>query len=200
MSGKYSDRLIADVYDDCHLLPPAYGEDALAWLVAQTDSPIERQLGAAIWAAATHEPFAVLPSRMWDHSKIAEPASTTSGKLVSEWTLQTSPPSWVVCPQVIVGKHRVDFLIFSSRWNSGRVEFTEVAIECDGRDFHDKHQWQADRDRKRDRALSGEGLHVLRFSGSEIFNDADACVREIREWVDSALERSGWMDIGGSAP
>lgn len=59
---------------------------------------------------------------------------------------------------------RVDFAI-ASREN-GRV-----VVECDGHDYHERTKEQAARDRSRDRALTGLGWRVLRFTGREIVRD-----------------------------
>lgn len=70
----------------------------------------------------------------------------------------------VVAGQVNVGKYRVDLLL-------GRSDcWKKVVIECDGKDFHHLHQWQAERDARRDADLSARGLVVERLSGSDIFN------------------------------
>ncbi|WP_339161742.1 DUF559 domain-containing protein [Siminovitchia sp. FSL W7-1587] len=46
------------------------------------------------------------------------------------------------------------------------------AIECDGHDFHEKTKEQAARDKRRERDLQSAGIHVIRFTGSEIWADA----------------------------
>ncbi len=72
--------------------------------------------------------------------------------------------------QVQIGPHRVDFAIEIPR---------KVVIECDGHAFHEKTKEQAQKDKARDRYLQIEGWAVLRFTGSEIFRNADACVVEV---------------------
>lgn len=53
-----------------------------------------------------------------------------------------------------------------------------VVIECDGHDFHERTKEQAAGDRSRDRAFAKANITVLRFTGSEIFKDAEACARD----------------------
>lgn len=53
-----------------------------------------------------------------------------------------------------------------------------VAIECDGHEFHERTKEQAARDKSRDRALTAAGWKVLRFTGSEIWRDANQCANE----------------------
>ncbi len=64
----------------------------------------------------------------------------------------------------------------------------KLAIEADGHDFHHADKQQVERDCRRDRALVRAGWRVLRFPGSEIHRDADACALEVAgiviEWVD----------------
>lgn len=53
------------------------------------------------------------------------------------------------------------------------------AIECDGHDFHEKTKEQSTHDRKRERELIAEGYTVIRFSGSEIYQDPSKCASEV---------------------
>src|SRR5581483_2866018 len=74
-------------------------------------------------------------------------------------------------PQVKVGPYRVDFLIEQD----GR----RIAVEADGRDYH-----LPDRDRQRDEQLGRLGIDaVLRFTGSEIWRDADACAERVASFL-----------------
>jgi very-short-patch-repair endonuclease len=54
-----------------------------------------------------------------------------------------------------------------------------LIIEADGRAFHAANHHQVARDKKRDRYMAELGLAVMRFTGSEIFADADACAAQI---------------------
>lgn len=60
-----------------------------------------------------------------------------------------------------------------------------VAIECDGHDYHERTKEQARHDRSRDRALQAAGWSVLRFTGSEIHENADACASEVVRFLDN---------------
>lgn len=53
-----------------------------------------------------------------------------------------------------------------------------VVIECDGHDYHERTKEQARKDRGRDRAFQQAGWLVARFTGSEIYADAERCARE----------------------
>ena len=74
-------------------------------------------------------------------------------------------------PIVVDGRSfRLDFAIF--------VFDTRVAIELDGHEFHEKTKEQARKEKSRQRLLTADGWHVLRFTGSEVYGDAQACVFE----------------------
>lgn len=62
-----------------------------------------------------------------------------------------------------------------------RLDFVSGAlcIECDGHEFHEKTKEQAAHDHQLDRRLVRAGWLVLRFTGSEIWHDAAACVDEV---------------------
>lgn len=69
-------------------------------------------------------------------------------------------------------------------------ESVRIIVECDGFQFH-KGKDVFVRDRKRDRALKTHGYEVLRFSGSEIYNDPIAASSELAEYllsIDQASE------------
>jgi very-short-patch-repair endonuclease len=74
-------------------------------------------------------------------------------------------------PQYTIDQYRVDFLV--EKGGKGWV------IELDGHDFHEKTKDQASRDKRRDRFLIGKGYTVLRYTGSEVWANPDACAKEI---------------------
>ncbi|MCB0879402.1 MAG: UvrD-helicase domain-containing protein, partial [Thermoleophilia bacterium] len=82
-------------------------------------------------------------------------------------------------PQVQIGPFIADFVI--------RQGNRRLVVEADGKDFHD-----ADRDAQRDESLTRHhGVErVLRFTGSQIWRDADACVRAIENVLDEASPRT----------
>lgn len=70
------------------------------------------------------------------------------------------------------GRYKLDFALWSEKsWR--------VAVECDGHEFHEKTKEQAARDRTRERDLVFEGWTVLRFTGSEIYRDAQRCAQDV---------------------
>lgn len=77
-----------------------------------------------------------------------------------------------------IGKYTVDFLATAS--------FSDimVVIECDGHDFHEKTKEQAKHDKERDRWLTSQGYKILRYTGSEIYNDFDKIEKELSKLLD----------------
>lgn len=95
-----------------------------------------------------------------------------------------------IYPQASIGDYRVDFLIDrvdelpepvegkpAKEWPVKRYT-SQLIVECDGHDFHEKTKEQAKRDKKRDRELQKCGYAVFHFTGSEIWNDAFKCAAE----------------------
>lgn len=91
----------------------------------------------------------------------------------------------VLAPQVACGRYRIDFGGIAR----GAISKTRVAIECDRHDFHEKTKAQAAHDKARDRALTAEGIRVVRFTGSEIWRAPDACVASLLGIVSNELQR-----------
>lgn len=71
-------------------------------------------------------------------------------------------------PQFEVPPYRLDFAVIGDR----------IAIEIDGHDYH-KTKEQRTHDAARDRFLQREGWRVMRFTGSEVFQNAERCVQEV---------------------
>jgi very-short-patch-repair endonuclease len=70
--------------------------------------------------------------------------------------------------------YRVDFLLCAICQGVGR----KVVVECDGHDFHEKTKEQAAKDKQRDRTLTKHGYTVVRFTGSEIWDNPCGCANE----------------------
>jgi very-short-patch-repair endonuclease len=66
-----------------------------------------------------------------------------------------------------------------------------LVIECDGNDFHEKTKEQVKKDKQRDRELTNLGYKILRFSGSEIFNNPTACAEEVYTFICNVLNPGG---------
>lgn len=62
-----------------------------------------------------------------------------------------------------------------------------LCVELDGHDFHERTKEQAKRDKSRDRELQASGWVVLRFTGSEVFNDPYECASETMSTLQNLL-------------
>jgi very-short-patch-repair endonuclease len=75
-------------------------------------------------------------------------------------------------PEYPVGRYRIDFAYVPAK----------IAIELDGHATHSTPSAIA-ADRRRQRELERLGWRFIRFGGQEIYQDADACAREAREFI-----------------
>lgn len=84
-----------------------------------------------------------------------------------------------IIPQKKIGKYRVDFLVNAYTREEEPKLIKQVVVECDGHSFHEKTKEQARHDKERDRYLQAQGYTVLRYTGSEIFQNAGNCADEV---------------------
>jgi very-short-patch-repair endonuclease len=98
----------------------------------------------------------------------------------------------IVEAQHKVDEYKTDFLIYLTRdigyWHKQPMWFKTI-IEIDGHDFHERTKKQVSRDKQRERHLVKRGYRVLRFSGSDVYNDSFKCVEEIHEILYSDASR-----------
>lgn len=88
--------------------------------------------------------------------------------------------------------YRADFAIkrYELKYGgAGRVVLSSqtILVECDGHEFHERTKEQASRDKSRDRELHSAGFLVLRFSGSEIWEDPYKCATQIMDCLESNM-------------
>lgn len=164
------ERKLARLYADSAMLASEY-EPVHA--LAKCESEIEKLMLRALWARGSWS------DRLW-----VEPFVNDSAMLVDMAIDKCRP---VLGLQIPVSNYRVDFLLVDDMAN-GEPPLL-LAIECDGHEFHSRTKQQAKRDRVRDRNLQAVGLHVMRFTGSEIWNNPAACADEAIEFA-----RMRWSD------
>ena len=121
-----------------------------ATMAGITESPIETIFGAKLALALRP----VCEELGWTFSVGAQPNADVSLR-----------------PQYPLQQYRYDFAILAK----GQPQ-PLILIECDGKEFHSTEQQQAN-DRLKDKAALMAGVQLVRFSGSEINNDVDRCVR-----------------------
>ena len=85
------------------------------------------------------------------------------------------PPCYfkLVSPQTPIDLYIVDFYI--ETWFGSKV-----AVEIDGQEYH-KTKEQRFHDYQRERYLQKRNVQVVRFTGSEVFINAEACVENLLE-------------------
>lgn len=120
------------------------------------DSPIEAQLGAEI---------------ITFFDRASEPLL-----LCKAIDLRNAPHGLLLVPQFAWSVYRSDWAILSARRHGA------LLIECDGKEFHSSDAQRA-HDAKKDAAALDSGFVTLRFTGSQIFRDADGCAQKIYDAV-----------------
>lgn len=67
-----------------------------------------------------------------------------------------------------------------------------LCIECDGHDFHEKTKEQVKRDKQRERNLVKKGYKIIRFTGSEIYQDAKKCALETLRILNDLIDKENF--------
>lgn len=137
-------------------------EESVHYYIEKCESPIEELLLTALYI--NHD---INPYRIVFMGKCETPYLNSNGQEV------------FVYQQSKVGDYRVDFLIHDCSVPPEVARPRWIIVECDGHDFHERTKQQAQRDKKRDRYLQSLGAKVLRFTGSEIWADPQACAQEV---------------------
>jgi very-short-patch-repair endonuclease len=119
-------------------------------MAAETESPIETIFGAQL--ALVLRPFC--KEIGWGFSVGAE-----------------NNDDIVLHPQFSLARFRYDFAV-RAKWKLKPL----ILVECDGKEFHSSSDQQAN-DKLKDEAASRAGISLIRFTGSEIHRDIDACVK-----------------------
>lgn len=82
-------------------------------------------------------------------------------------------------------KYIADFVIeYDEITNNNLKEEFKLIIECDGYEFHQKTKKQVEYDNKREYDLKMMGYQILRFSGSEIYNNPKECVKKVFKYIE----------------
>lgn len=61
--------------------------------------------------------------------------------------------------------------------------YTILLVECDGHEFHQKTKKQVEHDNTRQYELKMVGYDILRFSGSQIYNDPFKCANDVFDYA-----------------
>lgn len=102
--------------------------------------------------------------------------------------------SYAVFSEVPIGPYRADFAVVQV----GFPRPIQVAVECDGHEFHEKTKAQARHDKRRDRYFQESGFQIARFAGSEIWADAPKCAAEVMRMLEAEEFRHYDAEIASS--
>jgi len=150
------------------------------------ESEIEKIFLAALIAESQQNDEISLPHKEYWKDNVTGFVKGQIDDFMSLMISKSGPTPITALMQVPIGGYRVDFLLYGiSAHSDDRSNWLRVAliVECDGHDFHEKTKAQAKRDKKRDRDLVARGFTVMRFTGSEIWRDPRACIREAISFI-----------------
>lgn len=158
MNSRLADVLedsVKEVLETSYAFPKDESEDDFVWdLLRKCESPIEQMMYIALF------------DLFYSFSEFFCPLEA-SISVQKEVTFKKK-------------KFRTDFaLTIADTSKFGEGATCTYAIECDGHEFHEKTKEQARSDRSRERDLMKLGYKVIRFTGSEIYQDAFGCAREV---------------------
>lgn len=92
--------------------------------------------------------------------------------------------------QYQIENYRVDFLITYTQFiydiiNEKFITHFQksIVIECDGHIWHDTNEEQRRNEKKRERKIQSLGYKILRYTGSEIYNNSDNIAADIIEYL-----------------
>lgn len=89
--------------------------------------------------------------------------------------------------QIEKKKYYADFFI----WIQNSESDISVLVECDGHDFHEKTKEQVEKDNEREYELKMAGYEILRFSGSQIYNNPFKCANDVYDYLILKEKRLG---------
>jgi very-short-patch-repair endonuclease len=141
------------------------------------ESPIEKSLGIELFKSANTFLGFTTVCRVESLREAAEILCSTNLDVGKE-------PFVCIFTQQKIDRYRVDMAMFYKNGSPRHIH--KCIVECDGHDFHERTKEQAARDRMKDRQLQRLGYRVLRFTGSEIYQDATGCALEVVEHIKGA--------------
>lgn len=128
----------------------------------------------------THMKYPGQPERppSWYRDRGPSPIEKEFAKNLEDLANAIQAEHWFGDP-VKHSRYRVDFLLKDAR----------LVIELDGHEYHSTKE-QQEQDAVRQRYLSRAGYTVIRFTGREIYRDAQNCVSEVRTIYKERMQRS----------
>lgn len=160
--ANYNSRLAQIVAESAEFLLLLWEEELLEYL-SECESPIEEYFLAALYADKDLNPYEI------SFCKTRPVSDSPCGECI------------YVHQQAEIGRYRADFLIHDCSIPLELEKPGFIVVECDGHQHHERTPQQAAHDKRRDRYFQSLGYKVLRFTGSELYQDPTACVYEVLE-------------------
>lgn len=85
-------------------------------------------------------------------------------------------------------KYIVDFYFEQDENVNPYYTDKKIIIECDGHEFHQKTKEQVKRDNEREYNLKIAGYEIIRFSGSQIYNEPFKCAEDTYNYIMKAIK------------
>lgn len=85
-------------------------------------------------------------------------------------------------------KYVADFYFEKDKYINCFNTNKRIIIECDGHEFHQKTKEQVKRDNEREYALKMAGYEIIRFSGSQIYNEPFKCAEDTYNYIIKSIE------------
>jgi very-short-patch-repair endonuclease len=85
-------------------------------------------------------------------------------------------------------RYIVDFFFESDQYVNLFETNKKIIIECDGYNFHQKTKEQIKHDNEREYDLKMAGYEIIRFSGSQIYNEPFKCAEDTYNYIMHAIE------------
>jgi very-short-patch-repair endonuclease len=103
--------------------------------------------------------------------------------------------NFLLHPQYRYAGYIMDFL-YTEKNNDNNNPALNVCIEIDGQESH-KTKEQRLNDYRRERFLQSKGFRIVRFTASEVFVDADACIKEFMDIINTFhKEEQSYIEYG----
>lgn len=84
--------------------------------------------------------------------------------------------------------YKVDFCVETFVNNSDEYYFNKpILIELDGHDYHSTKE-QRNRDYERENNLKLAGYHIMRFTGSQVYNEPFSCVEKVYKYANQLVK------------
>lgn len=107
-------------------------------------------------------------------------------EIIERIFLNIQPQYKIQCKE---NTYKVDFLITIETLFPYRHIIRGIIVECDGYDFHQKTKQQVKNDNERELELKMLGYDVLRFSGTQIYENPIKCANDIFDYVLTKIKK-----------